>query len=181
MNPIGIGILLFIAYFGFRGFQRGLIDEVGRLIGLVLAVILAYKLSPPLSEYIGLENELARSAAAFIGIFLVTLIAMMLVTRLIRTLVELILLEWLDKLGGTLFGLLKSLIVLGVLIYVMQSFDATRSFMLRLESQSALYRNVVTLTNTLFEVLTLDRMIENVQDRVREIEPDEILRPFLDD
>jgi len=181
MNPIGIGILLFIAYFGFRGFQRGLIDEVGRLIGLVLAVILAYKLSPPLSEHIGLENDLARSAVAFIGIFIVTLIAMMLVTRLIRTLVELVLLEWLDKLGGTIFGLLKSLIVLGVLIYVMQSFDATRSFMLRLESQSAIYRNAVTLTNTLFEVLSLDRMIESVQNRVREIEPNEILRPFLDE
>ncbi|MEE9162995.1 MAG: CvpA family protein, partial [Candidatus Neomarinimicrobiota bacterium] len=65
MNPIGIGILAFGAYFGYRGFQRGLVEEVGRLVGLVAAVILGYRLSPFLAQYIGLENELAASAAAF--------------------------------------------------------------------------------------------------------------------
>jgi len=181
MNPIGIGILLFIAYFGYRGFQRGLVDEVGRLVSLVLAVILAYRFSPRLAEHIGLENELARSAVAFVGIFLVTLIAMMFVIRLVRSLVELVLLEWPDKIGGTLFGLLKSIVVLGVLIYVMESFEVTRPFVTRLESQSAIYRNVDTVKDSLFKVLSLDRMIEDVHERIKEIEPDEILRPLLKD
>ncbi len=181
MNPIGIGVLLFIAYFGFRGFQRGLIDEVGRLVGLVVAVILAYQFSPLLAEHIGLENELARSAAAFVGIFLVTLIAMMLIIRFVSALVELGLLEWLDKLGGTLFGLLKSIVVLGVLIYVMESFDETRTFVLKLERQSVIYRNVVIVKDGLFKVLSLDRMIEDVHDRMKEVETDDILRPLLKD
>lgn len=181
MNPIGIGVLLLIAYFGFRGFQRGLIDEVGRLVGLVLAVVLAYQFSPLLEEYIGLENELARSAVAFVGIFIVTLIVMMLITRFVRTLVELVLMQWLDKLGGILFGLLKSIVVLGVLIYVMESFDSTRTFVLKLERQSVIYRNVVIVKDGLFKVLSLDRMIEGVHDRVKEIDTDEILRPILKD
>ncbi len=181
MNPIGIGILLLIAYFGFRGFQRGLIDEVGRLVGLVLAVILAYRFSPLLEEHIGLANDLARSAVAFVGIFIVTLIAMMLITRFVRTLVELVLMEWLDKLGGILFGLLKSIVVLGVLIYVMESFDETRTFVLKLERQSVIYRNVVTVKDGLFKVLSLDRMIEDVHERMKEIETDEILPSILKD
>ncbi len=181
MNPIVIGILLFIAYFGFRGFQRGLIDEVGRLVGLVLAVILAYRFSPLLGEHIGIENELARSAAAFVGIFVVTLLAMALITRFVRTLVELVLLEWLNKLGGTFFGLLKSIVVLGVLIYLAESFDVSRPFVLRLESQSVIYRNVVVVKDGLFKVLALDHMIEDVHERVKEIEPDDILRPILKD
>lgn len=181
MNPIGIGVLLLIAYFGFRGFQRGLIDEVGRLVGLVLAVVLAYQFSPLLEEYIGLENDLARSAVAFVGIFIVTLIVMMLITRFVRTLVELVLMQWLDKLGGILFGLLKSIVVLGVLIYVMESFDSTRTFVLKLERQSVIYRNVVAVKDGLFKVLSLDRMIEDVHDRVKEIDTDEILRPILKD
>jgi len=181
MNPIGIGILLLIAYFGFRGFQRGLIDEVGRLVGLVLAVVLAYQFSPLLEEHIGLENDLARSAVAFVGIFIVTLIVMMLITRFVRTLVELVLMQWLDKLGGILFGLLKGIVVLGVLIYVMESFDSTRTFVLKLERQSVIYRNVVAVKDGLFKVLSLDRMIEDVHDRVKEIDTDEILRPILKD
>ena len=181
MNPVGIGILIFIAYFGFRGFQRGLIDEVGRLVGLILAVILAYRFSYLLAEHIPLQNELAKSAVAFVAIFVVTLLVMALITRFVRALVELVLLEWLDKLGGTLFGVLKSLIVLGVLIYIAESFDVSRSFVVRLESQSPIYRNVVVVKNGLFKVLALDRMIEDVRDRVKEIEPDEILRPLIED
>ncbi|UCH62322.1 MAG: CvpA family protein [Fidelibacterota bacterium] len=181
MNPIGIGILLLIAYFGFRGFQRGLIDEVGRLVGLVLAVVLAYQFSPLLEEYIGLGNDLARSATAFVGIFIVTLIVMMLITRFVRTLVELVLLGWLDKIGGILFGVLKSIVVLGVLIYVMESFDATRTFVLKLEKRSFVYRNVLVVKDGLFKVMSLDRMIEDVRDRVKEIDADEILDPILKD
>ena len=181
MNPIGIGVLLLIAYFGFRGFQRGLIDEVGRLVGLVLAVVLAYQFSPLLEVYIGLENDLARSAVAFVGIFIVTLIVMMLITRFVRTLVELVLMQWLDKLGGILFGLLKSIVVLGVLIYVMESFNSTRTFVLKLERQSVVYRTVVTVKDGLFKVLSLDRMIEDVHERMKELETDEILPSILKD
>jgi len=181
MNPIGIGILIFIAYFGFRGYQRGLIDEVGRLVGLVLAIILAYRFSPLLADHIGIKNEMAQSAAAFVGIFVITLIAIALITRFVRTLVELVLLEWLDKLGGILFGVLKSIIVLGVIIFVMESFEISRPIILRLESQSVIYRNVVVVKNGLFKVLVLDRMIQDVHERVKEIEPEEILRPLLED
>ena len=181
MNPVGIGILVFIAYFGFRGFQRGLIDEVGRLVGLVLAVILAYRFSPLVADYIPLTNELAQSAVAFVAIFVVTLIIMAILTRIVRALVELVLLEWLDKLGGTVFGVLKSIIVLGVLIYVAESFTVSRDFVLRLEEQSPIYRNVVVVKDGLFKLLALDRMIDDVRDKVKEINPDNILRPLRED
>lgn len=179
MNPIGIGILAFGAYFGYRGFHRGLVEEVGRLVGLVAAVILGYRLAPFLAQYIGLENELAASAAAFGLIFLGTLLAISLLTRLIRTLLELVLLEWLDRLGGTVFGLLKSLVVLGVLIYVMESFGATRSFIQSLEEQSVVYRSVVSVKNGLFKVLTLDEMIRDVQERIKDIQPEDLMRPLI--
>lgn len=181
MNPIGIGILVFIAYFGFRGFQRGLIDEVGRLVGLVLAVILAYRFSPLVADYIPLANDLAQAAVAFVAIFVVTLTIMAILTRIVRALVELVLLEWLDKLGGTVFGVLKSIIVLGVLIYVAESFTVSRDFVHRLEDQSPIYRNVVVVKDGLFKLLSLDRMIEDVRDKVKEIKPDNILRPLRED
>ena len=180
MNPIGIGILVFGAYFGYRGFQRGLVDEVGRLVGLVAAVLLAYRLSPLLAERIGLANELARSAAAFGLIFIGTLLVAAILTRLVRTLVELVLLEWLDRLGGTLFGVLKSLVVLGVLIYILESFETSRSFIERLEQQSFVYRNVVAVKNGLFKALTLDEMIRSVQERMKDVDPEDLIRPLME-
>ena len=174
-------MLIFIAYFGYRGYQRGLVDEVGRLVGLVLAAILANKYAPVLANHIGLENELARNALAFLAIFILTLIVMGLATRALRVLVELVLLDWLDRLGGTLFGLVKSLVVLGVLIYVMESFELPRNFLSRLDKESLVYRNVLVLKDSLFRVLTLDRMIEDVHERMKELEPEDLLRPLLED
>ncbi len=181
MNPIGVGILLFMAYFGFRGFQRGLVDEVGRLVGLVLAIILANRFSTLVAGQIGLESELGRQAAAFIGIFIVTLIAMGFITKAVRTLVELVLLGWLDRLGGVLFGVLKSIVVLGVIIYVVESFQVAEGFVTRLEEQSFVYRHVTTVKNGLFKILTLDSMIQDVHDRVKEIEPQDLLRPLTEE
>ena len=181
MNPIGIGIILFIAYFGFRGFQRGLVDEVGRLIGLVLAMILANRFSSVLAGHLGLESEAARVALAFVIIFIVTLIAFGFITRVVRTLVELVLLDWLDRLGGIVFGVLKSIVVLGVLIYVVENFDVTKAFMTRLEQQSIIYRQVVAVKNGLFAVLSLDDMIQDAHDRMKDLEPEELLRPIIED
>lgn len=181
MNPIGVGILLFMAYFGFRGFQRGLVDEVGRLVGLVLAIILANRFSILVASHIGLESELGRQAAAFIGIFIVILIAMSLITKAVRTLVELVLLGWLDRLGGVLFGVLKSIVVLGVIIYIVESFQVTEGFVARLEEQSFVYRQATTVKNGLFKILTLDSMIQDVHDRVKEIEPQDLLRPLIEE
>ena len=179
MNPIGIGILAFAAYFGYRGFQRGLVDEVGRLVGLVAAVILGYRLSHLLLEYIPLGNELAQSAAAFAAIFFATLLVAAAITRVLRTLLELVLLGWLDRLGGTVFGLLKSLVVLGVLIYILESFEPSRLFIERLEHQSVIYRQLVAVKNGLFKALTLDEMIQDVQERMNDVKPEVLIRPLM--
>lgn len=174
MNPIGIGIIVFIAYYGYRGFQRGLVEEVGRLMGLVLAVVLANRFSSVLAGQLGLDSAVARTAVAFVIIFVVTLVAMGFVIRAVRTLIELVLLEWLDRLGGILFGLLKSLLVLGVLIYVLESVEFTQSFVVRLEQRSFVYRQVVALKNGLFSALSLNSLIQDTHDRIKELEPERL-------
>ena len=181
MNPIGLGLLIFAAYFAFRGFQRGLVEEVGRLAGLILAVVLANKFSSDLAGYVPIDNITAQTAIAFLAIFLLTLIAARLLTRLIRSLVELVLLKSLDKVGGAVFGFLKSIVVLGVLIYVLESFEVTHEFLKRVETESAIYRRTLELKNATFKVLALDQMIQNVHERVKELEPEELLRPYIED
>ena len=180
MNPIGIGIIVFIAYYGYRGFQRGLVEEIGRLIGLVLAIILASRFSSVLAGQLGLDSEVARTAAAFVIIFVVTLVAMGFVIRAVRTLIELVLMGWLDRLGGILFGVLKSLLVLGVLIYIMESVNFTQSFVARLEQRSFVYRQVVALKDGLFSVLSLDSLIQDAHDRIRDLEPERLLPSVKD-
>ncbi len=179
MNPIGLGIIISMAYFGYRGYERGLVEEVGRLVGLVLAIILANRFSTMAAQMIGLENEFARKAVAFIAIFLLTLVAVTLITRVVQSMLELALLGWLNDLGGTVFGLLKSLVVIGVLIYVVESFEATAKLSHRLKEQSIVYRNVVVVRDGLFTIFNLDDMIKNVHDKVKDIDTDDLVKPML--
>lgn len=179
MNAIGIGMLLFIAYFGFRGFQRGLIEEVGRLIGLVLALVLAGRLAPILGAQLGFESPTARTAAAFVLIFVGILVAVSFLTKAVRTLVELVLLGWLDRLGGTVFGVLKSILVLGIILYLFQSFDVTRKITERMHDQSAFYRQIVSVRDGLFKVLTLDKLLDEAQDKLKKVDPKDLMRPLI--
>ena len=105
----------------------------------------------------------------------------MLFTHLIRSLVEFVLLKSLDTVGGAVFGFLKSIVVLGVLVYIFESFDVTRDFLARVESESPIYRRTLELKNATFKVLALDQMIQNVYERVKELEPEELLRPYIED
>ena len=179
MNAIGTAILLFIAYFGYRGFQRGLVEEVGRLVGLVLAVILADRLTPAVALMLRMENEMASSILAFAGIFIGTLVAMAILTRTVRSLVELVLLGWLDRIGGTVFGILKSLLVLGVLIYVLQNFGPTRGLSQRMHEESAIFRQVVAVRDGMFKLLTLDTLLKGVQEKIEQVDPEDLVRPLL--
>lgn len=180
MNAISIGILVFIAYFGFRGFQRGLVEEVGRLIGLVLAVILADKLSPVVGPFIGNSNDTVNSALAFTLVFIVILIATTILTKTVRSLVELVLLGWLDRLGGTVFGVLKSFLILGVLIFMMQNFGPTESLSRKLHDQSPIFRQVVSVRDAMFKILTLDRLLEGFQNTIEDMNPEDIVKPLLE-
>jgi membrane protein required for colicin V production len=179
MNPIGLGILAAMAYFGYRGYQRGLIEEVGRLVGLVLAIILANRFSTVAAQLVGLDNEFARKAVAFILIFILTLVAVGLIARAIHGMLELALLGWLNDLGGTVFGLLKSLVVIGVMIYVIESFETTAQLSARLKEQSFVYRNVVVVRDGIFKLFTLDDMIRNVHDKVKDIDPEDLVKPLI--
>ena len=180
MTAISIGLLLIIAYFGFRGFQRGLVEEVGRLAGLILAFILADQLSPMAAAQLGFESATARTAVAVIIIFIATLTAMALVTKVLRTLVELVLLGWLDRVGGALFGVLKAILIIGVLIFLAEGLNMTRGLTERLHKESVIYRQIVMVRNGMFKILSLDALLEGFQERIEQVDPKELARPFLD-
>ncbi len=180
MTTISIGLLLVIAYFGFRGFQRGLVEEVGRLAGLILAVILADQLSPAVAAQLGFESAPARTAVAVIIIFVSTLAAMALVTKVLRTLVELVLLGWLDRIGGVLFGVLKAVLIIGVLIFMAEGLNMTRALTERLQAESFIYRQIVAVTDGMFKILSLDALLEGFQEKIEQVDPKELVRPLLD-
>ena len=89
------------------GFRRGLVEELGRLLGLVIATFFSLKL------YVGLGSLLLNwipmdiwvlFILSFILIFSIILISMRILTRLVQFLFLSKSTKWVNRLMGTFFG-----------------------------------------------------------------------------
>jgi membrane protein required for colicin V production len=112
---IGIMVLSLLV-----GWWRGLVYEVLSLLGWMAAYfvarLFAHSLAPHLPAVLG--SEVLQTAAAFVVLFLGTLILSGIVSLLLSKLVKFVGLGWLDGLLGALFGLIRGtfLILLAVLL-----------------------------------------------------------------
>jgi membrane protein required for colicin V production len=124
MNWLDIVIVIVIAFFAGSAFRAGLIREVVTFVSVAVGVIVA-----------GLfYDDLARDVLSFIDDeqtalvvgFLVLLGAIVLTGQLIAVMLKktaaLLLLGWADHAGGALFGLIKGLIVVEVLLILVVTY-----------------------------------------------------------
>jgi len=124
MNTLDIIILVILIIFVIRGLFRGLIQEVLSLIAVVLAVYLAanyqHLLVPYLEPYI--TTEMVVTGLAYALIFVVTLVVFWLLAKLVRSVLEISMLGWVDRTTGGVFGLLEGALISLILLMFIQSF-----------------------------------------------------------
>ena len=109
--------IFFMALNSFIGFNRGFIEELGRLLGLLLSSIIASNF------YVGLGTILTQTIPAdpwtifvlsYIVIFLAALFSVRVITKLIHFMFLSKSTKWVNKILGGFFGFIK-----GVLIVMM--------------------------------------------------------------
>jgi membrane protein required for colicin V production len=95
------------------GGWRGVVREIISLAGWVIAFLAANLFAGPASELVPqvLQNPQLRAAAAFIAVFLVTLVVTTLFGVLLSKLVQAVGLGGLDRALGALFGLARAVLV----------------------------------------------------------------------
>ena len=100
------------------GCWRGLVYEILSLLGWVAAVVVARLFAAKVAPYMpaALGADSARTAAAFVVLFVVTLIAGGIVTWLLSKLVKWVGLGLMDGLLGMFFGMLRGMLVVLVLV-----------------------------------------------------------------
>jgi len=93
------------------GVWRGLVREVMSLVGWVIAFLAANLFAAPLAEHLPIARPEYRSLAAFVAIFLVTLIICTLGAVWLSKVLHAAGLGGLDRTLGALFGLLRALLI----------------------------------------------------------------------
>jgi len=103
---LGLSLLL--------GVWRGIVQEVLSLAGWVVAFYVSQLYAPLAAAWLPMEgsSQMLRYAAGFVVVFIAVLVATVLVSWVLKKLVSAVGLGPLDRLLGSVFGLLRGVVIL---------------------------------------------------------------------
>lgn len=121
---IAVGVLLLLALF--QGFRKGLIIELASLLALILGVFGAIKFADVTAMYLTQHVDMPEDYTpliAFALTFVIIVIAVHFVAVFISKLVKMVALNFINRLGGAVFSLLKSAIIISFFLFFVESVD----------------------------------------------------------
>jgi membrane protein required for colicin V production len=114
MYWLDIVLIVILAVFTLIGLKTGIIKAVLSLAGLIIGVILAGRLYLPLSEQLTfISNAAVAKIVAGIIIFIAVMIIAAVLARFLKWVTSLVMLGWVNRLGGAVFGLVLAAILCG--------------------------------------------------------------------
>ena len=137
------------------GFVRSLSVFIGLILGVYLAHIYAPDLSPTISEWFTLSARQCLSFA-YVLIFIAVMLLVAIVARILDKFLHLILLGWLNKLLGALFGFFKWAIILSLFIMLIEYANSKFEFLTpEKKSESLLYEPIKSVVPTIMPYVKL--------------------------
>jgi membrane protein required for colicin V production len=117
MNLLDILLLVLLFIPSFIGLRKGLIKAVLSLVGLIIGVVLAGNLYEPVSKIFGFfNNENAAKIVAFLLILGLVMVATFFLARLLKSIISITMLGWVDNVGGAFLGFLTGFIFLSAIL-----------------------------------------------------------------
>ncbi|RYF84133.1 MAG: CvpA family protein [Chitinophagaceae bacterium] len=114
---IDIVVILALAMAIFKGYRNGLIIAVFSVIGFIIGLAAALKLSATVAARLGGDSSRWMPFLAFLLVFLAVVFVVNLGAKVLQTTVEWAMLGWLNRLGGIFFYSLLYAIILSVLLF----------------------------------------------------------------
>lgn len=167
MNYLDIIFAILLILSAFNGYSKGFIIELTSLIALVAGIYAAVYFSDVTSDFLQTYFSLTTkylSVISFALTFVLVLIAVVFVGRIVEKFVDLLMLGFLNKIAGLVFGVLKGVLILSVLIFVINYFDAGREWLAgKASKNSFLYTYIEPVAPTIYDKLNLP---ENIKIKV---------------
>lgn len=117
MNWLDIVILVVLAIAVVTGLKMGLIKAVLLVVGIIVGVVLAGHYSGPLGERLTfISSEGVAKVVAFAIIMLAVLAAAAIVAALLTWATSVVMLGWVNRLGGAILGLFLGALFCGALL-----------------------------------------------------------------
>jgi membrane protein required for colicin V production len=120
------GILIFCIY---RSFKQGFIKEALPLVSIVIALIVASHFYLNVAKLLKeiFPHTTWHKIAGFLVVFAVTVTVLFIIGMLIRKVLGILFMGWLDKLGGIVLGFAKACVIIAIIIIVLLKFPIGES------------------------------------------------------
>ena len=157
MNILDIIILICLIPALIQGLRKGFISQAISIISIIAGVWASAKFANLvgawLSEYLTASEQVLKVASfaiILIGVFLI----LGLIARILEKILKLVMLDWINKLIGAAFSLIKALLILGLIFMAVESLNTNLSLIdPKTFSDSVLYPIVDTTADTIFPYL----------------------------
>jgi len=168
MAYLDIIIIIPLIWATYKGFTKGLVQQLATLIALILGIFTAVKLSSIAGQYLvsrwGYEPRISH-LISFVIIFIAILILVFLISKLIERLLEAASLNIFNKLAGVLFSLLKYILIVSVILNLIELTDSKLHFIKPADKEkSLLYQPVLKAAPVLYPYLQFNRIKEIIPE-----------------
>jgi len=156
MNSLDLGILIIASIFFVRGVFRGFVFELVTVVGLILGYIISITYLSLLSGYIltffPSFSESIVKLVSFFMLFVGTNLLLRFVSNIITKTLKIAMLGWLNRLLGGILGMIKSVIIMSILVFVIDMIPFSSYLLEQVEVQtSELYPVLNALGPRLYE------------------------------
>ena len=127
MHWLDLIIVAVISWLTYRAFTIGLIREVVTTLAVVLGAVLAGHFYSELSADIAfaIEDETWRDFVAFASIFIGVIVIGQVGASLLRRAASVLLLGWVDRVGGAAFGFAQGFLLVEVALFASITFPVS--------------------------------------------------------
>ncbi|MBT5077857.1 MAG: CvpA family protein [Candidatus Marinimicrobia bacterium] len=178
-TPPDILILIILGFFTFSGFRNGFIKEAARFMGMIGGFFAAHNFHDDLMPFleVHISNPNILTVASYLGVFCITLFVINTLAMVLQKFFEFILLGWLNRLLGTLLGLIKGVLVVSIIIFILEI--APTEIRDKLHQDSEMYKICNSVKNQVITLSKLTQEIDTFQEEIHESLKEENIKKVL--
>lgn len=175
MNVLDFLIILPVAYFAYKGFTAGFIQEVLGIAGIILAVFVTFAYMKPVSAIIAplFDGGDTPTIIAGLILFIGTIAIVQAIGYAAKRFLEMIRLNFINRLAGLLFGALKSAIVISAFLWLFAGFNMPAE---ETRNESLTYPVVISLAPAAYNMIAavvpgIENFIDTLESAIQEDNP----------
>ena len=155
MGYLDVFLSLIIVWGAYNGFSKGLVNELASVLGIISGIYLAKNFYPYLDIKL---KPIFESEAVFISIlssmiiFLFTIMIFKGIAKLLTKFLKLIALGLLNRIIGAVFGIIKSVLLLCIVIFIFSKINNITTLIDDVTlNQSFLYSNIEKINDIIID------------------------------